>query len=278
MTTRTRQGAFTLLELLAAVTLLVVLGTMLFQIFGQAARVTQIGTGRQEVFQYARSVLTGIEHELIGAITQRDKSQDLITSGQSKPAFHVFHTPAAIQAFNTMLNSQVPSRPGTDALTITAAIIGRDTVLNSPTYGQVGNNAWLAYWVNPNDNPVAHEPWALNRYECYDISSNTFYGAGWEVAVNVLEFQVQCLDQFHTPPLFASMDWDPVASDTPTGERRGLPLAVTVVLKLTDSSHVNCYQFDAANNVSALKSDKTPDDDPVVQQFRHVVRLRETLE
>ncbi len=271
MTTHGKVRAFTLLELLAAVTLLVVLGTMLFQIFSQASRVTQIGSGRQEIFQYARSVLVSIEHELVGAINQRDASQTVVNNGQGKP-FRVFHTPGALTAFNTMMT--VPARPGSDALSLTAAIVGRDTVSGSPTFGQVANNARLAYWLNPNNN-ASHEAWALNRYESYDIT-NSYNGVGWEVAVNVLKFQIECLDQYHNPPAFAKMDWDSV--DAVNGERRGLPMGVAVTLKITDTAHINCWQFNTGTNASELKADKTPDDDPIMQQFRQVIRTRETQE
>ena len=261
-----RNRAFTLLELLAAVTLLVVLGTLLFQIFNQASHVMRIGTGRQEVFQYARAVLLSLERELIGAIAQRDASRNAaINSSQSRP-FRLYHSDSALGAFG------MPVRPGTDALSFTAGVIGRDTVQNSKTYGQTAMDAHLAYWVSSDD--CATNRWVLNRYESYDIATST-QGRGWELALNVLEFHVDCLDQFLSPPQWRTMDWESTGVDTPTGERRGLPRAVAVTLRLTDQNHIGLYEFYAPNRASRLKEGYTPDDDPMVREFRQVIQLRE---
>ena len=46
-----RPRGFTLLELLAAVTILVVLGTLLFEVFDQSSQVIRMGNGRQEIYQ-----------------------------------------------------------------------------------------------------------------------------------------------------------------------------------------------------------------------------------
>ena len=67
-----KNRAFTLLELLASITLLVILGSMLFEIFGKASEVVRVSNARQEVFQYARAGLEFLEREIIGAFTGCD--------------------------------------------------------------------------------------------------------------------------------------------------------------------------------------------------------------
>lgn len=260
-----RRRGFTLLELLAAVALLVVLGTLLFQIFTQASHVMRIGTGRQEIYQYARALYTTLEHEFTGAIAQRDASRQVVSSSQSRP-FHIYHSSAQLAVFG------LPAREGTDAISLTSALVGRDTVQTSPTYGQTATDAHVAYWVGPSD--CTTNAWTLNRYESYDIASS-LGGRGWEFALNVLEFRIECFDQYRTPPDWQAMDWDSTAIDTPTASRRGLPFAVAVTMKLTDRDHLPLYEFDAANKVAKLHDGLTSDDDPMAQQFRHVIRLRE---
>jgi type II secretory pathway pseudopilin PulG len=266
-----RVSAFTLLELLAAVTLMVILGTMLFQVFDQASRVTRIGTARQEVFQYVHVLFNALERELSGPIANRDASIYMATSqGLSRP-FRVYHTPGARKAF-TGGNMMFASRDGSDVLSFTAALIGRDTVPDSVTYGQTANCAYVCYWLSPPD-CASCEPFALNRYESYDIQAGSMLnGGGGEFALNVLDFNVTCLDPWASPPGFRPMDWES-ASIGPTGGRRGLPLAVEIVLRITDSDHISCWRLDAPTGRSVLKSGLTPDDDPIAQQFRLVVTL-----
>ena len=267
--------AFTLLELLAAVTLTVVLGTILFQVFAQASQVMRIGTGRQEVFQYARVLFGTLQRELVGPICTRDASIEVTTTmGLSRP-FRVYHTPAARQAF-TGGNTLFASRDGSDVLSFTAAVIGRNTVADSVSYGQAANCHYVCYWLSPGDNPARYEPFVLNRYESYDIQSASMLdGGSGECALNVLEFNVSCLDPWTSPPAFRPMDWES-ASLASTGGRRGLPPAVLVTLKLTDTEHIRMYRLDPTTHASVLKAAFTPDDDPIAQQFRLTVRLRES--
>ena len=263
-----RVRGFTLLELLAAITLLVILGAMLFEIFGQASHVMRLGNARQEVYQFARAVFDALEGELVGAIGQRDAS-DAVANNPANPRsrpFRVYTTGSALQKFGLSV------REGTDAVSFTAALVGRDTIkwlapnVPNPTYGQTANAAHVAYWVSPDD-------WVLNRYESYDLNASAL-GRGWEFALNVLEFRFQCLDQWRTPMQFHRMDWDSTATVS-TGVRRGLPYAVMVTVRLTDKGHIGLYEFDANEKKSKLEDGLTPDDDPMVRDFRQVIRTRE---
>lgn len=245
---------FTLLELLAATTLLVILGSLLFQVFGQASQVMRISNGRQEIYQYVRALFSSLQRELDGALGHRDAA--LSTMGRP---FRVYTTPSALIAFG------LPVREGTDALSLSSALIGRDTVEGSATYGQIANAAHVAYWVTPDD-------MVLNRYESYDLASSVT-GRGWEFALHVLELELRCLDQYASPPGFQRMDWESTA--TVDGLRRGLPSAVLIVIKLTDRDHEGLYEFDSDTKHMKLKDEFTPDDDPLVQEFRQVISMRE---
>ena len=255
--------AFTLLELLASITLLVVLGALLFEVFGQASHVMRIGNARQEVYQFARALFETLERELAGAIGQRDAAYAVATNPnnpKSRP-FRVYTSDSALAKFG------LPVREGTHAISLTSALIGRDTMEGSVTYGQTANVAHVAYWVSPDD-------WVLNRYESYDLTLSAS-GRGWEFALNVLEFQIQCLDQWHGPIRFRVMDWESTATVS-SGARRGLPEAVMVTVTLTDKDHIGLYEFDTQNKKSKLKDGLTPDDDPMVQEFGQVIRTMES--
>jgi len=252
-----RQG-FTLLELLAAVTLLVVLGALLFEIFGQASAVMRIGSGRQEVFEYARILFETFQGELSGVIGVGDTGPEAVGT-----PFRIDTSPGAIAAFNQALGVNV--REGSDSLSFTSALVGRDSMPNSPTRGQVANVAYVAYWLTPGD-------CVLNRYESYDVTLPAA-GRGWEFALNVLDFRADVLDPWAGGVGFERKDWN--SGDTvSSGARRGVPTAVRVTTKLTDGGHLNLYVFDPVNKCMTLKPDVDPMDDPVVQEFSQVIRMK----
>jgi type II secretory pathway component PulJ len=260
-----RPGGFTLLELLSAVTLLVVLGTLLFEVFDQASQVIRMGNARQEIYQYARVLYETLERELEGNFSQREAALSVASSGLTRP-FRVYTSSQMMPKFDR------PVRQGSDALSFTSALVGRDTLETSATYGQTANTAHVAYWLGP-DNCI------LSRYESYDLTGSAS-GRGWEFALNVLEFRIQCFDQWNSPCGFQRMDWES-ASTVPSGARRGLPDAVLITIKLTDRDHVGMYELDPSTNVepsaklSRLKSGFSAEDDPLAQEFRQIVRTKE---
>ena len=252
-----RQG-FTLLELLAAVTLLVVLGAILFEIFGQASAVMRIGSGRQEVFEYTRALFETLHRELTGVIGVGEAGPD----GAETP-FWIGVSKEAVPVFEQALDVEV--REGSDTLSLTAALVGRDSLPNSPTRGQVANVARVAYWLTPGD-------CVLNRYESYSPAEPTT-GRGWEFALNILEFRIELLDQWAGATGFKRKDWD--SRDTvASGARRGVPRAVRVMTKLTDGRHANLYVFDPVNKCMVLKPGVDASDDPVVREFTQVISMK----
>jgi len=249
---------FTLLELLAAVALLVLLGSMLFQIFGQASRVVRIGTGRQEVFEYARILFETLQSELDGVIGVRNAGPE----GTGTP-FRINNSPAAVTAFEQAFGVQV--REGSDAFSLTSALVGRDTLEGSPTRGEVANVAYVAYWLTSGDS-------VLNRYESYNVVEPGS-GRGWEFALNVLEFRIDVLDQWADGVAFERKDWD--SRDTvSSGAQRGVPEAVRVTIKLTDGGHVDLYAFDPVGKCMVPKPGVRSEDDPIVQEFTKVISMK----
>jgi len=257
---RERSSGFTLLELLAAVTLLVILGALLFEVFGQASRVMRIGNGRQEVFQYARALFETLDREIPGCIGVRDAGPNL----QGTP-FRINTTQAKLDQFRGEYNVEV--REGSDTMSLTSGLIGRDTEPGSETLGQTGNVAHVAYWLSPNT-------FILNRYESYDFGNLTD-GRGWEFAMHVLEFRLEVLDSNSSAVGFERKDWDSRAT-IPTGARMGVPEAVRVTLKLTDIDHIDLYEFDPVNKCSKPKTGVRARDDQVGQEFKHIVRTQES--
>ena len=107
-----------------------------------------------------------------------------------------------------------------------------------------------------------------------DVNPAADAGRGWEFALNVLEFRIECLDQWASPVVFKRMTWDSNATDTPDGARRGIPDAVRVTLRLTDKAHIGMYEYDAVNKRSKFKEGFSEEDDPMVQEFRQVIRMK----
>jgi len=246
---------FTLLELLAAVTLLVLLGALLFQVFSQASMVMCIGSGRQEVFEYARILFETLQGELDGVIGVREAGAD----GAGSP-FRIGTSQGAVAVFEEAFGVDV--REGSDALSFTSALVGRDTLEGSPTRGEVANVAQVAYWLSSGDG-------VLNRYESYNREKPSG-GQGWEFALNVLEFRMDVLDQWGGGVAFERKDWD--SCDTvSSGARRGVPQALRVTVKLTDSGHVNLYALDLVSKCMVPKPGVRASDDPVMQEFGHVL-------
>ena len=151
-----------------------------------------------------------------------------------------------------------------DALQFCAGLMGRDTMEESPTYGQTANAAIVAYWVSPEDH-------TLNRYESYDLS-NRDKGRGWEFALNVLDFGVECMDPWLETPDFKSADWNSL-DEVKTDVRRGLPMAIRVKVHLTDERHLAMYYFDSQSEEMRLKDDFTEEDDPMAQTFVQIVPI-----
>ena len=246
---------FTLLELLAAVTLLVLLGSLLFQVFGQASTVMRIGSGRQEVFEYARILFEMLRGELDGVIGVRDAGPD----GTGSP-FRVGTSQEAVAVFKQAIGVDV--REGSDVLSFTSALVGRDTLEGSPTRGEVANVAHVAYWLTSGDS-------VLNRYESYNLAEPST-GRGWEFALNVLEFRIDFVDQWAGAVAFERKDWD--SRDTvSSGARRGMPETLRVTIKLTDADHIDLYAFDPVSKCMVPKPGVRASDDPVVQEFGRVI-------
>ena len=192
---------FTLLELLAAITLMVILGLMLFQIFGQTSNVVREGSARQQVFQQAKMLTEYLERELSGNFLGQGMRPLVITVDSS----------------------------GNDSIAMTAAILGRDTRGGSPTFGLETNMARVGYFVRPEDR-------YLYRFEYYGLYGQTDDAAmvaqtQTPFVVNVVSFKVECYDGGE----FKSENWN---SNDHGGKA---PEAIRIALHVTDAAHLKEY-------------------------------------
>ena len=137
-------------------TLLVVLGTMLFQVFHQASQVVEIANARQEIFQYARAALEFLDRELNGAFTGVDANVNTGIKGM-----RIFDRPAWA-AHPTPRNSQ--------GIFFSSGILVRDTrgTPRAIEFGKDVNFARIAYYLN--DETTELPKAAIYRYEGYDLS------------------------------------------------------------------------------------------------------------
>ena len=98
---RTVRG-FTLLELLASVALLAILGALLFEVFSQSSKVVKIGNARIEIYQYVRALFESMERELQGAFDNRDAGANV-----SVVPFRVYHSSSALKNFGVPVRDHV---------------------------------------------------------------------------------------------------------------------------------------------------------------------------
>jgi len=267
-----RKKAFTLLELLAAITILVILGTMLFEVFGKSSDVVRISNARQDVFQYARAALEFIEREISGAFT----SVDADTTNGIK----------GMRVYNKD-NMGVARREDSQGIFFSTGIMARDTretVAGNPNpfFGRDVNVARIAYYLNDETQQLWKA--AICRTEMYDLTIGT-PEAGGPFVRNCLFFKL-----FVMPPsgsqVFQAMEWN---SDTdrdgnPSNGRQGmgLPRGVFITMRITDEMDARQYVWgnDPADSKAAKKwyipgPDPTKDywgaEDPVVQTFSQTI-------
>ncbi len=179
-----RVSGFTLMELLAAITLMVVLGTMLFTVFKSSSDVIRDASGRQLVFQQAKLFMDHIEREASGAYWSKQ--------GRA----------AGMRPF-------LIADSGRSIAMVTAAKV-RDTRPDSPNFGTEANMGRIGYFLRDN---------TLYRYEYY-----TLYGSGDEATevseatpflTNVVNFTVECFDNGR----FTVRDWNSSAGSLPKAIR-----------------------------------------------------------
>ncbi len=292
--TGTRRG-FTLLELLATVALLVVLGTMLFQVFKQASDVVEISNARQEIFQYARAGLEFLSRELNGAFNGSD-ADDVITAGNGIRGMRVYHS-----AGNVM-GPECTRREGSQSMFFTAGLLARDMDNTSAWFGKDVNCARVAYYLN--DETGRLDKAAVYRTEVYNLTVRE-PAKGNPFIRNCLLFNIELISRFDQEwPVvntkrqaqFQYMDWnsedrnipgvpyDDTTNPPTPKRRRGLPLALRLTLRITDERHALLYEWgptpdpsDGANVRAWFirGPDATRDywgqEDPVVQTFQQVI-------
>ena len=275
---RRRRRGFTLLELLAAVALLVILGSMLFEIFGKSSQVVRIASARQEVFQYARAALEFIDRELTGAFTTVDANPGDFVRGM-----RIYNTDA--------MGANCQKRDASQGIFLSTGIMARDTretVNGSPNkfFGHDVNCARIAYYLNrgPTDpssalyNQLQHS--AVYRTEMYRLS-DAVPDAGTPFVRNCLYFNVLVMSRFKHEDWnkFVETDWDSDTNVTCSGgykRRRGLPQALDIRMRITDESHAKLYRWDASGKRWFVPGpidgqDYASAEDPIVQSFSQMV-------
>ena len=265
-----RRRAFTLLELLAAITLLVILGSMLFEIFGKASEVVRVSSARQEIFQYARAALEFLEREITGAFTGVDAD---VNSGNK-----------GMRIYNGD-SMGVPRRSDCQGIFFTTGIMARDTRekvngVDNPLFGHDVNVARVAYYLYSGATEASSpdyghlEKSALCRSEMYDLTIGT-PEAGGPFVRNCLYFRIFLINQFAGgAEQFVSADWNSDETITVGGfaRRRGLPKALFIMMRITDEFNAKQYRWDASKKKWFVPGpdpakDYWGEEDPVVQSF-----------
>ncbi len=271
--------AFTLLELLAAVTLLVVLGTMLFQVFRSASDLVEIANAKQEIYQYARAAMEFLERELGGAFTGVDADASAGIKG-----LRVYH--------QNSMGANCSRREGSQGIFFTTGIMARDTretvpgLGANPFFGRDVNCARVAYYLNNETNQLTKA--CVYRSEMYDLTLATPETGGPFIR-NCLVFTIEVMSRFpaEDPLLFLYRDWDsedrsipgvPVDPNTNLKRRRGLPQALRITMRMTDERRAMRYQWGAMDGQNKwyvpgpdAAKDYWGEEDPVVQTFRQVI-------
>ena len=282
---KNRRNAFTLLELLAAVTLLVVLGAMLFQVFQQASGVVEIGNARQELFQYARAALEFLQREVTGAFTGSD-SYNALNAGNGVRGMVVY-------ASGTGMGANVTRRTGSQGMFFTSGVMARDMRQNypdgsaNPYFGHDVNCARIAYYLNNETQQLVNA--AVCRSESYTLNVID-PDCGGAFLRNCLFFTIELMSPFpnENPTQFQVVDWDSDVTASPGGHtrRRGLPTALRMTFRMTDERHAPLYQWVASATDpntgltgqwrvpgpdGSTATDHYGEEDPIAQTFKNVV-------
>lgn len=228
-----KRSGFTLMELLAAVTLMVILGTMLFTVFKHSSTVVREAAGRQLVFQQAKLFMEHVERELSGAYANK----------------------VGPSASSSRMRPFLVTEGGHHFALVTTAKV-RDTRKDSANFGAEANLGRIGYYLRDN---------TLYRYEYY-----TLYGSGDDQSeinnatpfiVNVVNFNVEVFDNGQ----FRIMDWN-------SHNTGAFPRAVRITLQLTDDRYLQEYDgVDDDNN--GVVDDPNETNDTIGQTFQHVAYL-----
>ena len=262
-----RQRAFTLLELLASITLLVILGSMLFEIFHSSSEVVRISNARQEVFQYARAALEFMEREIRGAFTGCDANVSTGIKGM-----RIYKN----------ANMSVEKRDDSEGIFFSTGIMARDTretVGGSPNpyFGHDVNVARVAYYLNDERSELWKS--AIYRSEMYNLTTSV-PEEGTPFVRNCLYFNIKVFDQFTGVQQFQTTDWnsDEVINVGGFARRRGLPKAIYFEMRITDEHHAKTckYRWKSSEEKWFVpgpdpNKDYWGEEDPVVRPFSQVV-------
>ena len=235
-----RQDGFTLMELLAAVTLMVILGTMLFAVFENSSGVIREASGRQALFLETKLFMDHVERELSGAYIEKSSS-GAPSSRRMRPFLikedgHHFALVTAAKLRD--MRMYIDSQP-------------------NPGFGAEANLGRIGYFLKDN---------IIYRYEYY-----TLYDDGNEQVeidratpfiYNVVAFNVEVFDNGR----FRTMDWD-------SRSKGCLPRAVRITLQLTDDRHLSQY-LDMNNDTGGDGYvDSIEAGDTIGVAFQHVAYL-----
>jgi hypothetical protein len=262
---RPARRAFTLLELLASVTLLVILGALLFEVFSKASEVVRITNSRQEIFQYARAALEFMEREISGSFTSVDGDPSRGNKG-----FRVY-------AGGESMGSDARHRVESEGMFFSTGIIARDTReklsngSDNPFFGHDVNVARISYYLNNETEKL--EDAAVFRGEVYNLTQGD-PETGEEFVRNCLNFRIFLLNQFEDKPEFKAQSWNSDENVKGMSRRQGLPRAVQVLMRMTDERHANMYEWDSGDKKWNMKEGFDPaTDDPVIQSFTHTIYM-----
>ncbi len=272
-----RNKAFTLLEILATVTLQVLLFSMLFQIFGTASEVVGISKARQEVFQYGRASLEFLERELNGAFVGADA--DTATGNKGMTIY---------KNGSMNIKDEGKRRMDTQGIFFSSAVMARDTRKErngaaNPYYGKDVNVARVAYYLN--DETEKLDESALHRSESYVLTEPN-PEKGTPFVRNCLYFYMDIIDQYSSSTNWSTRDWNSDEDVTVGGfrRRRGIPRAIRVRMRVTDEMRAVLYQWDGEGLITEQSKghpwyipgpkegmDYWGQKDPVVRSFTLVV-------
>ena len=257
--------AFTLLELLAAVTLLVILGALLFEVFSKATDVVRTTNSRQEIFQYARAALEFMEREIGGAFTSVDGDPSKGNKG-----FRVYSS-------GESMGSEAKGRVESEGMFFSTGIIARDTReklpngSDNPFFGHDVNVARISYYLNDETRELKNA--AIYRGEIYNLVDE-HPEKGEEFVRNCLDFRIFVLNQYDEEPQFKPQSWNSDEDVDDMDRRMGLPRAVQLHMRMTDERHANRYEWKSGEKKWAMKEGFDPaTDDLIVQSFTHTIYM-----
>ena len=241
MRDRFGNSAFTLIEMLVAVTVLILMMAMVFQIFNQASRIWLRGESRAETFQVARLAIESISREIEGAMVNTNFN----AATSKRISFVTFEDQNNLNTVDASppATTSVQATPPNDQIFFVSG--ASDSGVQS--YSDLTEYGYFVVFVASNYQTMQSNQYCLVRHQCRsDSGSWNPFTANWQqtpgfstasktpLVDNVLRFELDYEKANTGLPQGSSIAADWSAFNDSNGAAVVLPRAVHITMSVLD--------------------------------------------